>query len=159
VGELEAAREHTEYALKFVRDTGLVLGLPGCLSSLGIIDFESGDLKSSEKYFREALEISQNNNMKSYLGLSQTWLGKVLVQKDITESDRAEKHILEGMKALEAINMKPWLVHGYFFLGELYADIGKKEKAMENLKKAQGMYQEMEIDYWPDKVKEVLNKL
>ena len=48
---------------------------------------------------------------------------------------------------------------GYLFLGELYADMGQKEKARENLKKALGMMEEMGMMYWPDRVREVLERL
>jgi hypothetical protein len=33
------------------------------------------------------------------------------------------------------------------------------EKALENLKKAEGMYQEMGLDYWLGKTQEVLGRL
>lgn len=48
---------------------------------------------------------------------------------------------------------------GYFFLGELYANSGQPDKALENLKRAERMLQEMGMDYWLDKAQEVLNRL
>ncbi len=48
---------------------------------------------------------------------------------------------------------------GYLFLGELYLDTGQKEKALENLKKAGGMFKEMGMDYWLAKTDEVLKRL
>ena len=48
---------------------------------------------------------------------------------------------------------------GYLFLVELYTDAGQREKALENLKKAKGMFQEMGMDYWLAKTREVLGKL
>ena len=48
---------------------------------------------------------------------------------------------------------------GYFFLGELYANTGRKDEALINLNKALSMYQEMEIGYWPEKIKEILDRL
>ncbi len=41
------------------------------------------------------------------------------------------------------------------FLGELYAHGGQKEKALENLKKAETMFLEMGMDYWLDETREV----
>jgi hypothetical protein len=37
---------------------------------------------------------------------------------------------------------------GHLFLGELYAHGGQEEKALEHLKKAETMFQEMGMEYW-----------
>ncbi len=44
-------------------------------------------------------------------------------------------------------------------MGELYADRGQRENALENLKKAEGMFQEMGMDYWLAQTQEVLGRL
>jgi hypothetical protein len=44
-------------------------------------------------------------------------------------------------------------------LGELYANRGDEDKALENVKKAEDMFQEMGMDYWLDKTQEVLERL
>ena len=41
-------------------------------------------------------------------------------------------------------------------LGELYADAERTAEACENLKKAERMFREMEMDYWLGKAQEVL---
>ncbi len=38
--------------------------------------------------------------------------------------------------------------NGTFTLGEIYAHSGHKEKALQNLKKAEAMFKEMGMDYW-----------
>jgi predicted ATPase len=48
---------------------------------------------------------------------------------------------------------------GCLSLGELYDKAGQKEKALENLKKAETMFQEMGMDYWVAMTKELLEKL
>ena len=60
---------------------------------------------------------------------------------------------------LSKLEMKPYCAQGYLFLGELYSDGGQKEKAVDKLKKAEGMYQEMGMDYWLVKTQEVLDRL
>jgi len=40
-----------------------------------------------------------------------------------------------------------------------YLNSGKKEKAIETLKKAEGMFREMGMDYWLGKAQEVLAAL
>ena len=55
--------------------------------------------------------------------------------------------------------MKPQLAFGHLCLGELYADSRQKEKALENLKKAESMYQEMGMELYLRKTKEILDRL
>jgi len=69
---------------------------------------------------------------------------------------KAEEHILQGIKILEELELKPSYAQGYLFLGELYADAGQKEKALKNLKKAEAMFQEMGMDYWLARTKKLL---
>ena len=44
------------------------------------------------------------------------------------------------------LKIRPFSSLGYLFLGELYADMGQREEALENLKKAREMFKEMRID-------------
>jgi len=60
---------------------------------------------------------------------------------------------------MEELRLKPRSSLGYLYLGKFYIDIGQKEKAQENLKKAERMFQEMGMDYWLAKMKEVLERL
>ena len=41
----------------------------------------------------------------------------------------------------------------------LHAKAGQKEKALENLKKAETMFQEMDMDYWLVETQKVLAEL
>ena len=86
-------------------------------------------------------------------------MGRILGKTDPSQSDKAEECIVKGIKILEEMNIKPWCSESYLCLGELYADIGKREKALENLKKAEGMFQEMRMDYWLARTKEVIRKV
>jgi cytochrome c-type biogenesis protein CcmH/NrfG len=63
------------------------------------------------------------------------------------------------MKICDELSLKPWSAQGYLFLGEIYGDAARREKALESLKKAEGMFQEMKMDYWLAKTQEVLGRL
>ena len=69
---------------------------------------------------------------------------------------KAEEHILKGMKILDELETKQAYAQGNFFLGELYTNAGQKEKALETLRKAEAMFQEMGMDYWVARTKKVL---
>jgi tetratricopeptide (TPR) repeat protein len=66
-----------------------------------------------------------------------------------------KNHIISGITILKEMNLQPWLSESYFFLGELLADAGQKDEALETLNKALMMCKEMGIGYWPDKIQEV----
>ena len=60
---------------------------------------------------------------------------------------------------MEELRLKSYFSQGYLYLGEFYTDIGQKEKAQENLKKAERMFQEMGMDYWLVKTQAALKGL
>ena len=72
---------------------------------------------------------------------------------------KAEECISAGMKIIKELKIKPALPIGFLFLGELYARAGRKEEAIKNLKQAEGLSQEMGIDYWLARTKKVLETI
>jgi hypothetical protein len=60
---------------------------------------------------------------------------------------------------LEGLKLKATCSQGYLFLGELHADAGQRDEALENLKKAESMFREMGADYWLAKTEEVMGRL
>ena len=60
---------------------------------------------------------------------------------------------------LEELKARPWVHKGYLARGELYANTGRKDEALINLNKSLSMCREMGIEYWPDKAKEILDRL
>jgi len=45
---------------------------------------------------------------------------------------------------------------GHLYLGQLYMTAGEKEKAIEPLKKAEGLFEKMEMDYWLTRTRNTL---
>ena len=60
------------------------------------------------------------------------------------------------MEIFHELKMRPNVSMGYLFMGELYLNVGEKEKSIENLKKAEGMFQKMGMDYWLGRTRDVL---
>ena len=88
-----------------------------------------------------------------------TWLGRILGKADSRDPDDALKQISRGIDILEALKTKPDLAIGYLFLGELFALSGRKKEALDQLKKAEGMFLKMKMDYWPEKTRKILGSL
>ncbi len=157
--EPETAREHAERAIKIHSDTGIPFLLPLAYVILGAVALDSGELKNARSFVEEALSLAQNNNEKMLEGMSWVLLGSILGKADLSQGGKAEEYILQGIKIFEELELKAWYPMAYLFLGELYTDVGQREKALETLKKAEGMFQEMGIDYWPARIQEVLDRL
>ena len=60
---------------------------------------------------------------------------------------------------MEELKAKPYYAQGHLFLGELYANAGRKEQALENLKKAETMFREMGMDFWVDQTRTLLGRV
>jgi hypothetical protein len=82
-----------------------------------------------------------------------------LGNKEPREIGKAEEHIQDGIKILKELEQKPVVYQGYLYLGELYANMGRKDKALETLKTAEAMFQELGMDYFLSKAKEVLERV
>lgn len=85
-------------------------------------------------------------------------MGSAIAKNDPSHIDKAEKHIFEGIKIAQGSELKPFLAMGQLCLGELYADNTKKEKAHENLKNAESMYQEMGMGLWLGITREIMDR-
>jgi hypothetical protein len=63
------------------------------------------------------------------------------------------------MSLLQELGVAAWYGAGYLWLGEIYAESGRREEAIANLKKAEGMFRDMGMDYWLAKAQEALARL
>jgi tetratricopeptide (TPR) repeat protein len=159
LGDFEPARKHIEKGLDITIQGGSEWWSSFHYLYLSKTHFELGDQKTSRNFIEDALKLSQKKSEKHFEGASWTWLGRILGKTDPSKSDKAEECILKGISILDEMKIKPWRSEGHFYLGELYADIGKREKALENLNKAEGHFKEMGMDYWLAKTQKVLGRL
>ena len=102
------------------------------------------------------MKLAQSNNEIWVEGRAKVALGRILGKADLSQTDNAEEYILQGIKILDELQLKPFCAEGYLYLGELYADIGQGDKALENLRKAEAMFQDVGMDYWLRRTQSVL---
>jgi hypothetical protein len=107
----------------------------------------------------EAFRLSRASGERYIEGRAGTWLGRILGKADISQADAAEERILQGIRLLEELQVKPWQAEGHLLAGELYAETGQEQKALTSLVKAQGMFQEMEMTHWLSRAQRALDKL
>jgi tetratricopeptide (TPR) repeat protein len=76
--------------------------------------------------------------------------------------EEAQHQIMNGISIFDEFKLKALSAVGYLLLGEFLANAGRKKEALENLRKAETLYQEMEItpeSYWLTRTQEALARL
>ncbi len=159
LGDHETGKRHAEKGLEIHRDSGVEAFLSLTQFYLGSIHLDLGDLENARSHAEEALRLSQENNEKHIEGHSWLLLGVISGKTEPLQINKAEEYILRGIEIGKELRIKASYSLGHLFLGELYLNGGKREKAKDNLKKAEGMFQEMGMDYWLGKAQEFLATL
>jgi tetratricopeptide (TPR) repeat protein len=159
LGDPETGKRHAEKGLKIHRDSGFEMFLSLAHYLLGSIHLDLGDLKNARNHVEEALRLSQKNNEKAVEALSWILLGTILGKTEPLEINKAVECILKGIKISKQLRIKAHYALGYQQIGEIFLNGGKREKALEYLKKAEGMFRKMGMDYWLGKALEALAAL
>jgi tetratricopeptide (TPR) repeat protein len=157
-GDFDSAKEFIRKGIKTHIDKRLRLFLPFQFLLLGIVHFESEGFQIAKDCAEKALMLSRKLGYKDFDGISQIWLGRILTKAETTLRI-GEQHIVKGTKICNEQELKPWTAQGYLFMGDLYAGRGENGKALENVRKAEGMFKEMGMDYWLGKTCEVRERL
>jgi tetratricopeptide (TPR) repeat protein len=153
LGELETALKFMEKGFNMQKDIGFPV--PYFHYFLSLVHSDSGNLNEAKVHAEQALNLSQTSHQKYWEGMSQIQVGATLGKMGGSQLHKAEEHILKGTKIVDELEIKPFYAQGYLNLGELYANAGQKEKALENLRKAEAMFQEMGMDYWLARTKKL----
>ena len=159
LNDQENALKYLEKVNKLKDESQIVLFSSFMYWMLGSAYINLDDLKSAQKYIEEALSLAKRNIDKHGQGMSLIDIGRILAETDSSQIEKTGEYIRLGIVLLEKLNIIPHYSQGYFYLGQFYANTGQKEKALENLKNAEEMFQEMGMDYWLAKTKEFLDKL
>jgi len=159
LGDLDAARAQFEKRLEIYRSTQFPMFLSLNYWGLGMVCFELGDMETARGHIEKSLRLARKHGEKWQEGRSTVALGRVTGKADPSQRAKAEELILEGIKMLEELRIKPSQAEGYLYLGEQYADSGRKQEALKALKKAEDMFQEMGMDYWLARTEKALEKL
>ena len=159
VGESKIALELSEKGLKMHTDLGIQWWRSACHWFCSNAHFELGDMGKAKMHAERALQFSLENNERAWQGISRVWLGRVVAKMDEIQARAAEEDIPQGISLLEELKILPYAAQAYLWLGEVYAESGRREKALANLKKAEAMFQEMGMDYWLAKAQEALARL
>jgi tetratricopeptide (TPR) repeat protein len=159
MGDLEAARNHLEKGISILKEVEIPVFLSMHFLFIAIVQLETGDNGKAQSFIKKALELCLTTGERHWEGVSRVWQGRILHKCNTSRLEKAEECILAGIAILKKLQLKPFLGQGHLFLGELYANRKQPEKALENLRKAEGMFKEMGMDYWLGKTRNILDRL
>lgn len=158
-GQTHNALQCAKKGLKTHTELGLTLFRGSIHSCLSGIYLALGNFKEALAHAEQALDLSRKNNERYHEADSMLALGRATAAANRMKFDEARELMLQGINLFEELQIRPRYAVGLFYLGELYANAGQKEAAIENLKKAEGLFRDMGIDYWLDKTAKVLATL
>jgi tetratricopeptide (TPR) repeat protein len=161
-GEYEKAIDAGEKSLKLAKEIGLPYMISWSHCMLAMTLRAIGNLGRARECAEEALKISQECGTKDCEGMARIILGCMVEKTTPAIIEEAQRQIRHGISILEELKLKPLSAIGYLHLGEFLANAGRKEEAMESLKKAETLYQEMEItpeSHWLTRTEDALKKL
>jgi tetratricopeptide (TPR) repeat protein len=156
LGERETALRYIDKGLEIACHSEIRASLSAHYQDLGAFHADAGEWEHARTCLETALELAQKHGEIMNEGVSLMLLGLSLGMADKSQFTEAEECILRGMKVLEGFKMRAFHSRGYLFLGELYADTGRSEKALETLKKAEAEFKDMGMDYWLRRTQEAL---
>jgi tetratricopeptide (TPR) repeat protein len=161
-GEYEKAIDAGDKGLKLAKESGLPYFVSLSYSFLAMSFRAADDLRRARECAEEALRISQECNSKGCEGMVRIVLGSMVEEMTPAIIEEAQYQIRQGISILEGLKLKLFSALGYLHLGEFFTNAGRKEEALESLKKAESLYLEIEItpqSYWLKRTQEAMAKL
>ncbi|MBW2118436.1 MAG: AAA family ATPase [Deltaproteobacteria bacterium] len=158
-GQTDTALRYAEKGLEMHTDLRLPIFLGSIHFVLSEVHLDLGNLEKALVHAEQAVDLSEKNNERLFEAEARITLGRVIAPTDKVKFDEARELMVRGIGMLDQLGIRPTYAVGLLRLGKLYSDAGQWEKALENLKKAEGMFQEMGMDYWLGKTQEVLAAL
>jgi len=135
-GQLDKANSFAEEALDLIKKSGNNVVVPWCLQTLGDVSRLLGEWDKSERYYKEAEDMSRNQNEYQTIATSYMGFGQLYFDKE--EYTRAKESFEEGFKVLRKTQERVWqiglstpLICTLIELGELE----KAEKLLDTMRK------------------------
>jgi tetratricopeptide (TPR) repeat protein len=162
LGDYKAAKNHAKKGLEHQKETGAPVLLSYLNYYLSLAHLSAGHLEEARECAEEALKLSKENEAKLFECFSLMALGRIEGEADSLRIEIAEGSLRQSISLANEMMIKTSSAQGYLFLGEIFEHANRKEEALENLKKAEGMYQGMGVgprSYWLTRTREALARL
>jgi tetratricopeptide (TPR) repeat protein len=155
----ESGKKYVEKGIQLHLNCGVEWLLSLHYWMAGSIYLDLGDIESAEKTVEEALRLSVINSEKDVEGIVWLARGRILGKSNPQQVGQVEECFFKGMEILGDLGMKPACATGHQYLGEFYLDAENDEKARQNLKQAEAMFESMGMDYWLERARTLLARI
>jgi tetratricopeptide (TPR) repeat protein len=135
LGNPETALDHVEEGLRIQKSVLGKTGLPQIYNILGSVYCDMSDFKKAKSYLEEAVKLSRKDGAKLPEGMAMISLGRTWWKEDVSQASKAEELILQAIRTLEELKLKPPVGEGYLYLIDLYSSTGQKDKAQKVYRK------------------------
>ena len=159
LGDHDRGVEYLNKGLEMHENSGVEMMLPASYLWAVRAYKKLGKFKLAKKYAEKSLNLSIKNNDKDAKGYCKVLLGYLSWKVNPDQKSQSLELLEEGMKELDNFKKRPLLALGYLDKGELYQESKEPVKAIENLKIAKTMFQEMEMDFWLNRAQNMLATL
>jgi ATP/maltotriose-dependent transcriptional regulator MalT len=159
LGDLNTCFEHMKKGHEIHSNLGLTFFESFHHVYLSMAYLEAGDIENTRNHAEFALKLSQESTEKKIEAHSKIILARAILKSDKLQFNQAKDQIISALKILDEIKIKPFYAVGLYFLGETYADVGQKDMARENLKKAEAEFKKMDMTYWLGRTYEAMKRL
>jgi tetratricopeptide (TPR) repeat protein len=159
IGEYDTAIKLLEKSINMQTDMKLPFMISLMQAGLSMVRFDLGNFNKAHALAKQAVKLAQTNKEKWVEAFAWLQLGRAIGRVKGAQVQKAEECIFTGMKISDQLKIKPFLSEGLLYLGELYANAGRKEESLKNLKQAEGLFQEMGINYWLSRTKKIFETL
>ena len=146
-GEPARGRVLLEEALALSVQLGTKLQLSYGKASLAAALVALGELSAVPGLCQEAVELAEESGDKFGNALAHQVLAEAASRLEPADSERAERAILEAIRILQEIGVRPELARGYSGYARLLKAQGKSERAREYLTRATEMYRDMSMEW------------
>jgi len=106
-----------------------------------------GNREKARSCVDEALRLAEMNHEIYYVGLANVTLGRILGKEGLKIRE-AEEAIRRGIGILEGLRVKPQVGIGHLRLAELLATLNKRDQASASFRKAETIFEKMDMNNW-----------
>ena len=159
LGELDTAFEYLNKGLNLIQDIKFRITLSRHSIYLSMIQYDLKDLRKALGTINNAIKYAQDLREQHNEGYARIWKGRILWNLDGSKKTEAKELLLQGCKVLEDLKLMAYYAEGYLYLGELYSNSGRQDKALEYMNKAEACFKQMESEYWLGIVQEVRDRI
>ena len=119
-----------------------------CRLSLGEAQMLAGHLEEAHALAEQALAHARAHQERGHEAYALRLLGAIAAHRDLPERESTETHYRQALTLAEALGMRPLQAHCHRGIGALYATIGQREQARQELTTAVEMYRDMDMPFW-----------